>query len=148
MSHVAAIKTEIKDLEALKRACKELGLEFMTGQKTWKWFGRWMNDYSAQDAAYKLGINPQDYGKSEHAIRLPGCAYEIGVIKKANGNYTIAYDFYGQGQKIKAALGQGCEKLMQHYGLCKAEMMARALGQITQRKQQQNGDIKLLVVTT
>jgi hypothetical protein len=32
MSHVATIELEIRDLEALKAACRVLGLEFVAGQ--------------------------------------------------------------------------------------------------------------------
>ena len=45
MSHVSTINVEIRDLEALKEACKVLGLEFKEGQKTYKWFGRHVGDY-------------------------------------------------------------------------------------------------------
>ena len=145
MSHVAAVKLKITDLNALRAACAELGLQFMEGQKTWAWFGQWMNDYAATDAAYKLGIDPADYGKSEHAIRLPGCHYEIGVVRNNKGELTLAYDFFREGRKIKNALGAGCEKLVQHYGLCQAQMLAKAKGYVTQRKLQPNGDIKLVV---
>src|SRR5437016_6251552 len=108
MSHVAAIKTEITDLEALKRACDELGLTFKEGQTTYKWFGQWVNDYHGEDAAYKSGIDPKDYGKCAHAIGVPGSGYEIGVVKLPNGNFTLIYDFFGPGRKIMETLGQGC----------------------------------------
>jgi hypothetical protein len=149
MSHVAAVKLEVHDtpegLAALKAACAELGLQFMEGQKQWEWYGRWVQDYHGQDAAYKLGIDPSTYGTSEHAIRLPGCEYEIGVVRNKEGKLTLAYDFFGPGQKILQALGKGLEKLSQHYGLNRAQMLARNRGLITQRKPQENGDIKLVI---
>jgi hypothetical protein len=145
MSHVAAIKTEITDLEALKRACDELGLTYMEGQKTYAWFGSWVNDYHGEDAAYKQGIDPSEYGKCEHAIKVPGSGYEIGVKKLPNGNYTLIYDFYGTGRQIMQKLGKGCEILVQHYGLNKAQLLAKSKGYATQRKLAQNGDVKLVI---
>jgi hypothetical protein len=145
MSHVAAIKTEITDLEALKRACGELGLTFMEGQTNYAWYGHWVGDYHGEDAAYKQGIDPSQYGKCAHAIKVPGSGYEIGVVKLPNGNYTLIYDFFGPGRKIMESLGKGCEKLVQHYGLNKAQILARAKGLITQRKIQNNGDVKLVI---
>ncbi|SRR6266542_744231 len=145
LSHVAAVATEISDLTALRAACNELGLQFMEGQTTYAWFGQWVGDYHGEDAAYKQGIDPSEYGKCSHAIKVPGSTYEIGVKKLANGNHTLIYDFYGPGRKIMEKLGKGCEKLVQHYGLNKAQMIARAKGLITQRKPLLNGDIKLVV---
>lgn len=146
MSHVASVpKLNITDLKALASACAELGLEFVQNQKTWKWYGTWVNDYAAENAAYKLGIKPEDYGKSEHAIKLPDCSYEIGVVRNNKGELTLAYDFWGEGRKLKAAIGEGCEKLVQHYGVNKAALIARAKGHIMQKQLQPNGDIKVLL---
>lgn len=156
LSHVAAVLAEIDNLDALEAACKELGLTFVHGQKTFKWFGEWVGDYNAQDAAFKHGIDPKDYGKCAHAIKVPGSTYEIGVKQMPNGKYKLVYDFYGTGRKIVNTLGKGCEKLVQHYGLNRATLLGRAKGLITQRKVTQtlrkveglatlNPDIKLVI---
>lgn len=134
LSHVAAITAEVKDLKALEAACKELGLQFMHGQKTHKWYGHWVGDYHGNDAAFKHGIDTKNYGKCEHAIKVPGCEYEIGVVKTPNGNHTLVYDFWGPGRKIVNTLGKGCEKLVQYYGLHAAQAVAKSKGLITQRK--------------
>ncbi len=146
MSHVASVDLQVTDLEALKSACKELGLTFMEGQTTYKWFGRWMNDYSAEDAAYLHGINPEDYGKCVHAIKVPGATYEIGVIKHPSGKgFGLIYDFYGSGGgPIMKTLGKGCEKIKQFYGLHKAEKLARSRGMATSRTKTATG-IKLRI---
>lgn len=144
MSHVSAIKTEVRDLGALKAACQDLGLTFLENQTTFKWFGRWVNDYDADDSAYKHGIDPKDYGKCHHAIRVPGSSYEIGLVHNpATNGYKIVYDFYGPGRIIKEKLGAGCEKLVQHYGVNLAEQMAKRKGLMTGRKIQPDGTIKL-----
>lgn len=150
MSHVAAIDIQIDPgpdgMKALAAACKELGLTFVPHQKTYQWFGTWVNDYGAADAAYRNGIDPKDYGKCEHAIQMPGCTYEIGVVKRPDGKgLTLIYDFYGPGSKIKNALGQGCEKLKQFYGVHKATLAAKAKGYMVARKTLTDGTIKLQV---
>lgn len=154
LSHVAAVLAEIDSIPALEAACNELGLTFVHGQKTWKWFGQWVNDYHGQDAAYKHGIDPKEYGKCAHAIKVPGTAYEIGVKQLPNGKYQMIYDFYGPGRQIVNAIGKGCETLVKHYGLNRAQLVARAKGLITQRKVLTTGkqigaswqpDIKLVV---
>lgn len=119
MSHVVASETEIPEaqLQTLIEACKHFGLEFIKGQTTYKWYGRFMDDYDRDDAAYKNGIKPEDYGKCVHAIRLPGCAYEIGVYKHPQtGNLRLIYDFFGEGRKIDALIGKRCEKLWTKQG--------------------------------
>lgn len=117
MSHVASIEIVIKDLAALKAACKAAGLEFRENQKTWKWYGRWMNDYSDSKAAYKNGIDPKQYGKCDHAIGIPGnnTSYEIGVYAQADGTYKLAWDFWGGGNGLEKVAGKDCFKLVQSY---------------------------------
>ena len=119
MSHVTASETEIPEsqLDTLIEACKEFGLEFVKGQTTYKWYGRFMNDYNGADAALNNGIKPEDYGKCVHAIKLPGCQYEIGVYKHPQtGNLRLIYDFFGDGKKIQALIGKQAEKLWNKQG--------------------------------
>ena len=151
----ACNKARAYSLDALKAACKELGLEFVEGQKTYRWFGRWVQDYHAADAAYKQGFDPKQYGKCDHVIKVPDAGYDIGVVKQPNGKYKMIYDFFGPGRKIVTTLGKGCEKLVQYYGLNRSAMVARAKGLIVQRKTTNvtrkveglglNPDIKLVV---
>lgn len=147
MSHVVSIKTELRDLDAVEAACKELGLTLKRGQKSIKWYGRWVNDYDAADAAYKLGIKTEDYGKSDHAITVPGSGYEVGLLRNpATGGYKLYFDFYGHnGQAIQKAIGQNGEKLVQLYATHKATSDLRKKGMIVQRQVGANGSIKLVV---
>lgn len=146
MSHVVSIKTELRDLEAVKAACKELGLTFHEGQKTIRWYGRWMNDYDGEDAAFKLGIKPEQYGNCDHAIELPGCRYDIGLLRNpATGGYKLYFDYFGEGQKIQAALGDNGQKLLQYYAANKATAEARKKGYTVQRQTARNGTLKLTI---
>jgi hypothetical protein len=119
MSHVAKIDLVIQDLDALRAACETLGLELVEGQKQYKWFGAWMQDYSSADAAYLNGIDPKDYGKCEHAIRIPGQsdAYEVGVVKNPKGaGYVLILDFYAGGRgMVDKVGGKACERLTMNY---------------------------------
>ena len=118
MSHVATVAVEIKDLDALRVACAKVGLEFHEGQRTFRWFGKWMNDYAATDAAYKAGIDPKAYGTCEHAIGVKGSssAYEVGVMRTTSGKLALAWDFWGsQGRALEAVAGAKCGNLVREY---------------------------------
>lgn len=117
MSHVSCIDVEIKDLDSLKRIAQELGLEFIEGQKTYKWYGRWVKDYDAQDAAYRHGIDPDNYGKCNHVLRIPGkpLAYEVGIVQMPNGHYKLIWDFFAGGYGLRDKIGSKGEKLIQGY---------------------------------
>ncbi len=130
MSHVVSIKTELTDLAAVRAACIELGLEFHEGRKNIRWYGRWVNDYDAENAAYKLGIKTEDYGKADHVISVPGCNYDIGLLKNPEtGGYRLYFDFFGEGRKIQSALGDNGQWFVDHYNANKitAEMKRKGL---------------------
>lgn len=100
MSHIAKIELEIKEkeLDCLAAAVKELGLELVRDQKTFK--------------SYQSGL------KCEHAIRVPGNrdAYEIGVCKRTDGpGYELKWDTYGGGRYLLERVGEGAQKLRQGY---------------------------------
>lgn len=121
MSHVVgASDYPITDLEALATAAQECGLEMRHGQTTYKWYGRFMNDYHGQDAAYKNGVNPDTYGQCLHALRVKGnsAAYEVGVIQNPNGaGYSLIWDNYANGHGLMTKIGDDGNKLRQAYGV-------------------------------
>lgn len=124
MSHVASVELEIDDLPSLKEAAKALGLEFVEGQKSYKWFGRFMNDYSGADADHLNGIDPKTYGKCEHALRIPGNskAYEVGVIKNPSGKgFRLVWDFWQQGFGLQDIIGKDGGLLKQSYAVMRAK---------------------------
>ena len=123
MSHVALCKLSVKSLDALEQACEMLGLKLIRDKKTYSWFGSWVNDYHADDAAYLQGVDPKDYGKCEHCIVDPNNknAYEIGVIKSPDGvGYKLIFDFYGSRGKAMSDKvgGHAATKLHQVYACC------------------------------
>jgi hypothetical protein len=152
MSHVATLKVKVNDIDALKVAVDKLGLEWREGQKTYKWYGTWVNDYHGGDAAYKHGIDPKNYGKCDHAIGVPGKpgAYEVGVVKMEDGSYSLIYDFWGGGHGLMEKIshegrgGKDCGKLIQTYAREAAVKEAEAQGFFVEEEEtDEEGDINL-----
>lgn len=103
MSHITKIGLQIKDLDALDLACRRLGLELIRGQKTHKWYGRFVGDSPGI-----AGMMPKDYGKCEHAIRVKdnAQAYEIGLVRRADGKgYEMVWDSWQGGYGLSKATG-------------------------------------------
>ena len=132
VSHVSSLDLIVKDLEALEVAAKACGLEFRENQRSWRWFGRWMRDYHAPDAAFNHGVAPADYGRCSHALSIPDnpAAYEVGVIA-CPGGYRLAWDHYDRElMRHIARSGKGAlaDKLVQGYAAEVARKAAAKLG--------------------
>jgi len=146
MSHVAAIELQVKSLPALQAAATRLGLEFVEGQQTYKWFGRWVGDYHGEDAAYKQ-VDAKTFGTCQHALRIPGnaAAYEVGVIDNGDGTYKLLWDFWAGGKGLLEKIGRAGEKLKQAYGIEAAKAAARKQGLHVTEKVGANGAVKLVM---
>lgn len=138
MSHLAKIELEINDLTALDKACKRLGFELVREQKTYKWYGRWVGD-----APLPEGLDVSKLGTCEHAIKVPNASYEVGVVKKANGNYGLLWDYWGAGG-LAEKIGKDGGLLKQAYTLEKAKQEAVRKG-YSVREQRINNKIELRV---
>ena len=102
MSHVSKIELEIQSLEDLKLACKRLEFIFQENQQTYQWYGRSVGDYPLPE-----GFTVDDLGKCHHAIKVPGCEYEIGIVKRG-AKYVLLWDSWQAGgleQKIGSDAG-------------------------------------------
>lgn len=113
MSHVITVDMVITSLTAFAAACAELGLEFVEGQTRWRWWERHVGDYPLPE-----GFAVSDLGHCEHAVRFPGIQWEIGLVRRRDGQegYQPIYDFYGhQGAAMEAIVGKGCKKLEDVY---------------------------------
>lgn len=148
MSHLVKIKTVLTDMEAVKETCRELGLTFKEGQRTYKWWGRSVGDYPMPQ-----GVTKDDLGKCDHAIGIPGTDWEVGVFRLAaltprgKPTYTLLFDFYGSNGApiLKALGGQEGKRFSQIYTVNKATLEARAKGHQVVREVQPTGKIKLKV---
>ena len=131
MSHISKIELVIQSLENLKEACKNLGFEFMENQKSYKWYGRWVGDTPIPE-----GIDIKDIGKCDHAIRVPGCEYEIGIIRRGD-HYILLWDYYQAGGLIQK-IGMNAGILKQAYTVVRVRKKARLKGyRIRERKMAQ-----------
>ena len=90
MSHFTEIKTQIKDIEALRSACHELGLSLVQ---------------NAEARGYY-----ENKTKGDYVVQLNG-PYDIALNKQPDGTYGLTADFY-QGH-VEAEVGQGYGKLLQ-----------------------------------
>ena len=136
MSHVTPIEIEIKDLEAVKAMCTRMGWRFMKSQHSYKWYGRFMRDYPLPE-----GFTEADLGKCDHAIRIPGASYEIGLVKRGN-QYIPLFDFWSSGGLEKALGGSKAPLFKQMYGVEAAKRIAKKKGFKVVEKREK-GAIKL-----
>jgi hypothetical protein len=132
MSHVSNIELHIKSLEALKAACKELGIIFRENRKTYKWYGSWIGDHPLPE-----GMRMEDLGKCDHCIEVPGCTYEIGVIRR-NDQWQLIWDFWHKGG-LQKKLGQNAGKLKQAYTAAAIRMEAKQKGYRVRQERVENG---------
>ena len=140
MSHVTTIDVQVKDLDALEAACKELGLELVRGKTTYKWFGQFMGD-----SALPPGMTKDQLGKCQHAVRVPGNdrAYEVGVVQQPDGTFRLAWDAWSGGYGLMERVGDNCGRLVQSYAAQVATKQARKQGYSVQRKVLADGKIQL-----
>jgi len=117
MSHISKIELEVNDLNTLDSACTRLGLQFVKGQKNFKWFGK-------------------KAGDCDHAIRIPEAEYEIG-INRVNGIFELECDYYDR--NIGKTIGEKGGILKQAYAVEKTKTEARRKGYSVIEKQTDTG---------
>ncbi len=137
MSHVSKIELEITDLTALKMACKEMGLEFIENQTTYKWYGRLVN---SQDTPLPEGLTEKDLGKCTHAISVPNAEYELGVLRY-KGKYIILCDWWDS--KLKLKIGKDANLLKQNYTVQRIKAEARKQRFRFNKQHTKEGGIKI-----
>jgi hypothetical protein len=137
--HVATIKLEVKSLDALKLACARLGLEFLEGQRTYRWYGEYVAGTPLPE-----GFNQDDLGKCTHAIGVPGAEYEIGVQRWKDGTYKLLYDSWSSGG-LTQVLGADLNKLRQSYGVSAALLEAQRQGYSAWEEVLEGGVVKIHV---
>ena len=121
MSHISKIELIIHSLADLKEACQQLGFEFIKDQKTYKWYGRWVGDTPLPE-----GVKIEDIGNCDHAIRVPGCDYEVGIVKRGD-HYILLWDYYSVGG-LEVKIGPNAGKIKQAYTVARVRKEARRKG--------------------
>lgn len=123
MSHFTEIKTQIKDIEALRLAVQELGLALLQNTEARGYY--------------------ENKTKGDYVIQLKG-PYDIAVNKQPDGTFGLAADLWNG--HVEKEVGEGYGKLLQLYGVHKATLEARKKGLSVLRRPQQNGAIKLVLM--
>ena len=131
MSHIAIIKAQIKSLKALQLACKKKGFIWKEDQDHYRWFGHHVGDYPIPN-----GMTKEDMGKCLHAIEIPGCNYDVGVIKNPMGgkDYKLIWDFWKDGT-LKNKLGNDAGKLVSAYEVEQTKLAAKLNNHICREKE-------------
>ena len=122
MSHFTSIQTQIKDLDALADACKELGVELVHG-----------------GVARGYATNTRT---GDAVIKLKG-PYDIALNRQEDGTYGLTTDWWGG--HVEKEVGTNFTRLIQLYGVHKAMREAKKKGYLTSRKTLPNGAIKLTI---
>lgn len=122
MSHFTTIKTQIKDVEALRSACQEMGFPLLQ---------------DAQARGYY-----ENKIKGDYVIQLKG-PYDIALNKQPEGSFGLTADLWEGHVEKEVGLNYG--KLLQLYGVHKAMREARKKGHLVKRSQRQDGSIKLVI---
>ena len=123
MSHFTTIHTQIKDIEALRSACQEMGLNLLQNTEARGYY--------------------ENKTKGDYVIQLKG-PYDIALNKQPDGSIALTADLWNG--HVEKEVGQGYGKLLQLYGVHKATFEARKKGLSVLRRQQQNGSIKLVLM--
>ena len=149
MSHVTATLCPITDIDCLKRVVAKTGLKWMEGQETYTFFGRFLDDWGKGNehrTARARGVDPSQYGKCEHAIRVPGGSYEIGVTKRQDGEgYSLVWDVW-RGDHINKAIGKDGEILMASYNEEYISSYAQANGYMLQEEVNSDGNLVMTLL--
>ena len=122
MSHFTTIKTQIRDVDALRDACNELGLPLV------------------QNTDARGFYTQKTHG--DYVIQLKG-PYDIALNRQETGAFGLTADLW-EGA-VEREVGQGFGRLLQLYGVHKATREARKKGHFIKRSAQQDGTIKLVI---
>jgi hypothetical protein len=122
MSHFTSIQTQIRDIPALQAACRELGLTLLESTLA--------RGYSSNTL------------KGDYVIRLRG-PYDVALNRQPDGRYGLTTDWWAG--HVEQEVGKGYGRLLQLYGVHKAQAEARRKGYTTRRQQLGDGSIKLTI---
>ena len=122
MSHFTTVTTQIKDVAALRSACKEMGLGVLENTTA---------------RGYASNTTSGDY-----VIRLKG-PYDVALNKQPDGAYGLTTDWWDG--HVEKEVGANFGKLLQLYAVHKATIEARKRGHSVRRQQKADGSIKLTI---
>lgn len=124
MSHVVKINLQIKNIKALKKATKKLGLEFNEGVKSFNYYG-------------------SSTRNCDHTISAKGASKAIGVAQKGK-EFELLWDpGYLDGNTQKVVGGHSAVNLKREYAAAAATLEAEAQGMYVTRYDNADGTIRL-----
>jgi hypothetical protein len=124
MSHFSNIKTKIRNIESLKSALTDLGIDWKAGPQT-------VRGYQGDTRTASVTIE-QDNG------------YDIGFSTNGNNEYELVADlqFWQQNWSVDRFLSQVTQRYAYHTVLTEATKQGF---QVTEEQDRQDGSIKLVV---
>lgn len=122
MSHFTTIKTQIKDIEALKSACAELNLPVLENAKALGYY--------------------ENKTRGDFVIKLKG-PYDIAVNRQPDQSFGLTADLWNG--HVEQEVGPQYGKLLQLYAVHKAMKEARRKGHLVSRHNKPTGEIKLVI---
>lgn len=122
MSHFTTIETQVRDVAALKAACAEMSL-------------------AVEENAIARGYSRNTH-KGDLVIRLKG-PYDIALNRQPDGTYGLTCDWWDG--HVEKEVGAKYGRLLQLYGVHKAQIEARKKGFTTRRQTLADGAIKLVI---
>lgn len=140
MSLLTASTVKITDIDILKKAVKGFdGLTWNEGATRFK-------SYGDGNPEYQKELLQDMEGTCEHSITVKGAhfAYQIGVIKKEDGDYVLAYDEDDHG--IRYLVGHQSHKLIAAYGEAFARDWAEKKGFMVETGLDEEGNLQLTMI--
>jgi len=122
MSHFTTIQTQVRDIDALRAACTELGVTLESNTTA--------RGYSGNKI------------KGEYVIRLNG-PYDVALNRQQDGSYGLTADWWSG--HVAREVGENYGRLLQLYGVHKASREARTRGFNVRRIPVSDGGIKLVI---
>jgi len=104
MSHIAGVKTKVKDPVTLAQAAAALGLKIKPDGQC-RWYG---------------GTKKMDL-----VFGLPG-RFDVGFVRSKDGTFSLEADFWGG--DVERAIGRQGGRLLQAYAVLKARQQGLAMG--------------------
>jgi hypothetical protein len=83
-------------------------------------------------------------GKCTHAIEVPGCHYDIGLIQQGD-KYVPIWDWFAGGMRQAMGHGQAENPFAQAYGVEMAKLQAQGMGLYSTEQLNNDGSITLRV---
>ena len=136
ISCITRIEVLVMDLDAFRKACDDMDLKFVEGQK----------QYRTDDGHHKCDHAAQLVNGQTHELGLVRSRYDDRsksiVVDDAGNGWSIMLDTFGRnGRAITARVGTKCETLLHSYGCHAVCNKATQMGWSLTEEQQADGSV-------